>query len=557
MAKAKAKQVETLPPVVNTPVLSRLTTNDLQNQYYLERIQWLQRAMDPRRDFNKECGYPDFINPRLYRLMYDREGIAKRFNDIYPDECFSVEPEIYETEDDRDMTDLEQGWLDLTTNEQTNPLHYFHRIDVMSGIERYGALLYGLDDGLPLNQPVRGIGEDGLPDGSSPSHNLLYLRCFDEITAPITKFQTDRNNPRYSQPLEYSMHFSNFGFNQGMGGSTAAGSETVQQTVHWSRVQHVADNRQNSNIFGVPRMQPVYNRLCDVHKILGGSAEMFWKGGFPGFSFELDPALVAAGVTIDTDSLKQQFYAFSNSLQRYISLVGLNAKSLAPQVADPEGHLNSQLLAIALAGGIPLRIFLGSEQGQLASGQDVRTWNRRLMKRQTTYLTPMLIRPFIDRMIMFGVLAPPAKKSYLDVIRGKKPQTSNGMGYKVHWPDVNIPDRNENSQIADRMANTMQKYVTGGVAQAYPLRPWLTMVMGLTPDQADFVIAEAKKPPDVKIVPPALEQAKAKAVATPGASRSGSPKGQVKKKKVRTKVSDSSAKSGSNRGVPKAGSSKR
>src|SRR6185369_17867447 len=48
-----------------------LVLNDDWNQWltgpYMMRAEWLQSIIDPRRDMDKECGYPFAIIPKQYR----------------------------------------------------------------------------------------------------------------------------------------------------------------------------------------------------------------------------------------------------------------------------------------------------------------------------------------------------------------------------------------------------------------------------------------------------------------------------------------------------------
>jgi hypothetical protein len=81
----------------------------------------------------------------------------------------------------------------------------------------------------------------------------------------------------------------------------------------------------------------------------------------------------------------------------------------------------------------------------------------------------------------------------------------------VWWPDINIPDENDQSQIADRQASALMKYVTGGGYQVIPPLHFLTMVLRFTRDQALTIIEALKLPDNPKIVPPAVSQAEAKA----------------------------------------------
>jgi hypothetical protein len=313
-----------------------------------------------------------------------------------------------------------------------------------------------LDDGKPLNEPVDGLDENGNPVGK-PKHQIIFLRAFQESVVTVSTFNYDTTSPRYGQPLFYNIQFQE-------------GTENVSTTVHWSRVIHVADNREMSEVYGVPRMQRVFNRLLDIQKITGGSGEMFWKGGFPGLAFEMNPDQM--DVEIDQDSVRKEFENYSNGLQRYLSVVGMTAKSLAPQVADPKGHLEAQMTQIAISLAIPQRVLFGSEQAQLASGQDAKTWNRRLSGRQSKYLTPMLVRPFIQRLIDLGCL--PEPKEFL-----------------VQWPDLSTLTDSEKAELAKAWAEALSKYVAGNINQLVPPEQFLSIFAGLTQDQITAIMDSA------------------------------------------------------------------
>lgn len=440
---------------------------------------------DSRRDLDKECGYPKVLTVNKFVRMYERNGLAARAVNIYPDESFAVDPVIYETEKPKE-TKFEAAWSQLCRQPYVNPLHYLHRADILSGIGTFGIILLGLNDGKQLSEPVAGVREDGTVDSTKVRKDtkLIYLRAFDESVVQIKKKQGKFTNPRYGQPISYNLTLAQE-FDTTNEGTVTAETEDVE--VHWSRVIHVADNRQMGEIFGQPRLQNIYNRLLDAEKILASSAEMFYKGGFPGYSMELDPRILEMlNVDIDFADARREAREYMDGLQRIIMSMGFNVKSLAPQVANPENHLKIQLEAIAMAIGIPLRIFMGAEQGQLASSQDAKTWNRRLHRRQHRYLSPMVIRPFIDRLVMVGVLPPP--------------KDSNGW-YEVFWPDVNLPNDDERSIIADRHAASMMKYVTSGAWQLMQPSDFLRTILGLSEDQAETIMDNIKKGPEINFKP--------------------------------------------------------
>ena len=406
------------------------------------RSSFMNKLLDPRRDIDAECGYPSSLGIDQYYALYSREGIATRVVNIYPEESwvddFSVSDdlELPYMPDQKD-TEFEKAWKQL--NEKNQICHYLQRIDELSGLGSFGVLFMGFDDGLDFSKPMAGINEKGELDENTARENtkLLYLRPFDQRLVTIHSFQMDIHNPRYGLPVMYTLKF----MNPSTLDQREEATNTVDKQVHWSRILHVADNRKSSEIYGQPRMETVFNRLYDIRKVLGGSGDMFWKGAFPGYSFEVNPQMagIDGGVELDVESMRQEFERYSNGLQRYLALSGVSAKSLSPQVADPSAHIDTEAKMVAVCLGIPYRIFIGSEEAKLASSEDTKRWNKRLKKRQEKYLTPMMVRPFVDRMIMAGVLPKPKDNIY-----------------QVEWPDLNEMTP---KQKADVLESTSRAYI--------------------------------------------------------------------------------------------------
>lgn len=454
----------------------------------MTRTALLNSLLDGRRDYNKECGYPDAPTAAMYGELYDRHGVATRAVAVYPQECWTVTPDIYEQEE-QEQTPFEEAFDRLCRDNQL--LSYLARVDEMSGVGHFGLLLLGLDDGGKLEEEVPGVAKrllqrftdapdaqqgdgqppaDDNPDDAGGGYRLLYLRVFEERQVTVAKWESDLTNPRYGQPVLYNVQLQDPRVPQG-----GEGLDHTNQRIHWTRVVHVADNRKTSETFGVPRLRPILNYLLDLRKVGSGSGEMFWRGGFPGTAYELLPELAVQGVTLDEDekkSIKAEIDAYQNSMQRYQILTGFTAKSLGPQVADPEPHLDAQLKLICVTLGVPLRIFMGSEQAQLASGQDRRNWNGRLTQRQKDYLTPYVVRPTIDLLMACGVL----------------PQVDE---YHCEWPDMNTPSDQERADVAAKETDALAKYVGGGVDTLVPPKEYLTGFLGRTADEADAILEAA------------------------------------------------------------------
>lgn len=441
---------------------------DMVANAYTMRSELFSNLFDSRRDIDEECGYPKTITPEAYRRLFEREGVARRCVTVLPEESWAEDPNVFETEDP-DQTPFEEALAKVL--DERNVYHYLERVDVVSGIGRFGVLLLGLDDGLPMDQPVEGINEDGSTDGKQRERKLLYLRAFDETVVEIKTREDDETNPRFGQPTMYSLIFKEMG---------SSGQGDVTKLVHWSRVIHVADNRFTSEVFGTPRLEAVYNRIYDIRKVLSGSGEMFWKGAFPGFAFEINPELGDA--ELDTDSLRTEFANYANGLQRYLAITGVTAKSLSPQVADPSKHMDAFLMVVAITMAIPKRILFGSEAAQLASSQDARTWNKRLRRRQEKYLTPLVLRPFVQRLIDCGVVPAPSEED----------------GFTCEWPDLNTTTDKERADVLDKIVQALAKYLAGGVDELVPPSEFFSMFMELEPEQVDQLISAAEDYAEVK-----------------------------------------------------------
>jgi hypothetical protein len=387
------------------------------------------------------------------------------------------------------------------------------RADILSGIGCYGVLLVGIDDNMPLDQPAamrpprqakggrlakpprkrNRTGPKPAPalDGQSPAptpaardgaptaaaqpqgatRRLTFLQVFPEYYCRVIEFEQDEQSPRFGLPTLYSITFGDANRAGGMG----VGMTT--KTVHWTRVVHLVDSDHQPAVnetFGAPRQRPVLNRLLDLRKIYGPDAEGYYKNGIAGWSFETHPD---ASYDLDRSALKDEWEEATNSLTRVVATEGGSFKPLVTPVADPRPHVEVQLEAICIKLGVPVRVFKGSERGQLASSQDDAAWNDRLRERQNNYLTPRVICPVIDRLIALGVL----------------PEPQSEGGYKVWWPDLESQGKAEKADIALKTTQAMSAYVGGNVEALMAPRDYLTGELGKTDQEADAIIENLRR----------------------------------------------------------------
>lgn len=343
-------------------------------------------SFDGERDLYSVLGYPRTIRPLDYIAMYERGGIAARIVDAFPDATWSQCPKIIE-DSEKDDTPFEQA-IELLS-EKKRLFHYLARADKLSGLGRYSILILGTNDGIDLAQPLRSADQ------------LSWLLPVPEAFAEITRWTDDPLSPEFGRPQAYRVTF---------GSIEDSTRPNVTREVHASRVIHIAENPLQDDVFGTPRLRPVYNHLIDLQKVAGGSAEMFWLGARQGMIFEADPDASFDGEAIE--QLEDQADEFQHQLRRLLTSQGGKWRSL--EAHDPKPQENADLLLSLCSGtsGIPKRILIGAEAGQLASSQDLTSWLSRVTERRINFIEPVIIRKTIDRLIALGVIPPPADGTY-------------------------------------------------------------------------------------------------------------------------------------------------
>lgn len=493
------------PPLVGFSEGVEMADNDTQailrsvlvmNQYLWDRVRSGWRGGDPRRSIEQECGHPEITwTAQEYQAHYDTSDIAAKVVECWPRLCWQANPTVYEAEATKATTPFEvvldavgrglSGFDSLYKEEQGSLIQsYWEQADILQGIGRYAVMLLGFDDGAELDEPV----EDA--EYAEGSRKLLYVRVFPEAYAPILESDTDPASERYRQPVFYSL--------------TMDGSETAAK-VHWSRVVHVSEG----DVYHDPRMQQVIPRILDVKKLLGGSAEMFWKAGTPMYTLEIPPqlaGLVDQPTASQEQEVKDAFERMMMGLQRETLLKWLTAKQHAPGVSDPSPQLKAQYDAIAMRLDISNRVFMGSERGELASSQDAKKDNKSAMRRQAKVLTPRLIVPFVTRLISAGVLPRPEQ-------------------VRVFWPPMDQLGEQEKAAKALTLSQALAAWKASG--EALPLLEYLTMVWGWEEDEAKMVAAaaeKAKEEREKKAMEMMQQQAKMQPPAPP--NRNGTPFGK-------------------------------
>lgn len=398
----------------------RTAATALADRFILARM--LGMTHEGKRDVYGVLGYDVTITADQYRERYNRGGIAGRVVDALPNAVWRGEGEVFEDEDPKTQTTFENEWAAL--NEQHDVWSMLGRLHINASLGSFAGLLIGglgdLDTPLPA----------GVPGG------LLYLRAYgggvvdprtprgaaqgagSEIV--VSTWEQDTKNVRFGFPLTYQLRRTNV---------TTPGQE---RQVHWTRIIHVpALGFLDNGVYGPPALEGVWNYLLDMDKVVGGGSEAFWLRANAGMQIDVDKKMALADAKNTLTELQTQVERYEHQLTRIMRTRGVNINQLGSDVADFKGPMDALVTLIAGTCGIPKRILTGSELGQLASSQDRDNWNDQVKDCRDAYAHPIILRPFIERLIEYGYLSKPKQ-------------------WEPLWPDVASMSEEEKLATAEK-----------------------------------------------------------------------------------------------------------
>ncbi len=392
-------------------------------------------------------GYPVSIDFKQYQDRYKRQDIARRIVNAKPDETWRKLPRILDgrTKDDaRDDTEFCHAWEKISDfasldrdllSDSRSFWHYFREADRMAALAGYSVLVLGVANGT-LDQPLN----------TAPGKGLAYLSvyCGEDVKIDDADVVTDHSNKRFGLPEYYRIDF-----NDGRG----------HQRVHYSRIVHVSET---DDLFGTPELEDVYNRLVDIEKVLAASGEAAWRMAIRKIIISSRDGYRMAENTVPATDIKELLH----DLRDVVGLDGMDVTVIDGQIVDPTNLVSINLDIIAGTKGVPKRILLGSERGELASSQDETNWYNRIDERRQNFAEPVILRPFIYRLIHAKIL----------------PMPTSGSVY-IEWPSLYEMDDREQAEIAKIYSEVFGNLSRPGLDQVVDIKAFAsTFVRGLPAD---------------------------------------------------------------------------
>jgi len=377
-------------------------------------LRGLGKTFDGMRDMTQALGYKKDLGSEDYAARYARNGVSNRLVNIFPKATWAAGCEVIEIEDPFKITPFEQEMIDL--DEKVHFWNAFLRADVLAGLDRYSVIVIG----------APGAMDAPLPDGAGSIDGIGYLMPYRESHARIQITVNDPKNPRFGQAEMYMItHVQD--------GTIGTAANSVERRVHWSRVLHIVHERLDSNLYGPPDLENVWNYLDDLDKVVGGGSEAFWKTVYQGMQLDIDPEM---DLTPEAkEDMSRQIDEFEANLRRVFRTRGVKATTLGASATDFGPQAEAIINLICATKGIPKRIFMGSERGELASAQDKASWDDEIDDRREQFAWPAVVKPFVDRLIEKNYLSKPANPFF------------------VRWPERNKMTVPEKAVVAQRLAS--------------------------------------------------------------------------------------------------------
>jgi uncharacterized protein len=381
----------------------------------LERVLWLRQAgitFRGQRDSYELLGYNRILTARMYRDRYVRGGLAARIVDVYPNATWRGDMEIIESPDETIYTTFEQAWVDLEKRLKIKTV--LLRVDKLSRLGAYAVLLIGAP-GDPSTELPRVRGPQDLwyltpfSGGGGPGIGIGVSRQVGDVDtdATIREFETDPGNPRFGLARFYQLRRLDII------------SPELKRPIHWSRIIHIAEGRLDNEVYGQPALERCWNLLDDLDKVTGGGAEAFWLRASGGVHMDIDKTMELE--PDEREKLKKQGEEYQHNILRMLTTRGVTVNRLGSDVANFNPPADAILTQIAGTLGIPKRILIGSEMGEMASTQDRDNWVDQINGRQQTYADPYIVRNLLGRLIAYNFLPTPEK---------------GPDAYEVRWPHI-------------------------------------------------------------------------------------------------------------------------
>lgn len=385
-----------------------------------------------RAKLEQEFGYPsmDSLSFTDFYKAYRRMAPAYAAVNRLLDQCWVDNPVVIDGLPSREATES-TDWEIAATQLLIKFRRAFKEADKRGLVGRFSVLFLQLKDGKDWGQPV-----DIASLKKSGAYGLSKLIPAWEGQVSISKYDQNPLSPTYGEPLEYTFNETEV--------SDSSNSAGRNLTVHRDRVLLFCESAESSDpTSGMSMLEPGYNKLLDLIKVSGGSAEGFLKNASRqlalNLSKEVNVEKLAArakeqGYADFAQALEAKLARMSNGVDSTLITQEGQASVLSVTPGDPSNSWMVNANEFAASVRIPFTILFGQQTGRLASDEDKKDWANRGNERRNNFLTEIL-REFLERMISYGILPP-----------------NENENISITWSDLLAPSEKEKIANARELA---------------------------------------------------------------------------------------------------------
>lgn len=351
-----------------------------------------------------EFGYPNSLEFDRYYRAYERNAVAYAAVHKLLESCWMDNPTIIDGEEAKEATKTTE-WEKSVTKLMKKHWAKIKDADRRNLVGRYSALLIQFRDGREWSQPV-----DRAVVGRLKDKAIVKLIPAWESQVKPGNFDTDTLSETYGQPVSYN-------FNEQPVGDDGTYGPVRGVTVHPERIIILCEGAEDDNLLsGVPFLRAGYNKLLDLEKISGGSAEGFLKNASRqlGIAFDKDTNMEAlkrtaidAGFKDLGDALNEKVSKMNRGTDAALVMQAGTPSVLSVTPADPKPTWEVTANEFSASIQSPFTIQFGQQTGRLASDEDKTDWAKRCNGRRWGFQSTVVER-FLERLWTVGVIDHPS-----------------------------------------------------------------------------------------------------------------------------------------------------
>jgi len=350
-----------------------------------------------------EFGYPAQLSFDHFLTMYERNAVA--FGAVHKllEGCWADCPVIVDGDASKKAKKT-TPWEKAVTKLMKKHWSKVKDADRRNLVGHYSALLIQVKDSKNWDQP---IGSGSLK--SLGGKALVKLIPVWEPQLKVTAWQDDQTSDDYGMPTMYNFD------ERPVGDNTQAGP-TRGIAVHPDRVIIFCEGSEDESIFsGVPLLKAGYNKLLDLEKISGGSAEGFLKNASRqlGINFAPEASLEEIlrqaklqGYENLAEAMNGQIGKLNRGVDGALNTQGAEVKVLSVAAADPKPTWEVTANELCSSLLVPFTIQFGQQTGRLASDEDKTDWAKRLNGRRGGFMSDR-VTALLERLWTIGIIDPP------------------------------------------------------------------------------------------------------------------------------------------------------